>query len=211
MCIKLELNYSDLYGFVGNPGRITRTIVVGKNASLVRRILYILTYLIRCNEVYENLETRSESDSGNIFSHEREMDNTYASRLEDKIVKQLVGSTTDVESIAIPRTQDGGGSSSGGNGNGGGGAGTVAQAAAAAAAGTETYYPSSESPESITDNRSSTSFGSSTAHQWSTSNDHPIMESRARPPTARWSSSSSSNDEPPVVSASGTCSISMPK
>lgn len=140
------------------------------------------------------------------------MDNTYASRLEDKIVKQLVGSTTDVESIAIPRTQDGGGSSGGGgdNGNGGGGAGTVAQAAAAAA-GTETYYPSSESPESITDNRSSTSFGSSTAHQWSTSNDHPIMESRTRPPTARWSSSSSSNDEPPVVSASGTCSISMPK
>lgn len=194
-CIKL--NFSDLYGYVGNPGRITRTVVVGKNISLVRRILYILTYLIRCNEVYENLETRSVSDSGNIFSHEREMDNTYASRLEDKIVKQLVGSTTDVESIAIPRPQDG----TGGN------ASTTAQAAT----GTATYYPS-ESPESIADNRSSISFGSTAANhmQWSTSHD---MESRtpcSRPPTARWGSSNSSNEEP-VVSASGTCSISMPK
>lgn len=194
-CIKL--NFSDLYGYVGNPGRITRTVVVGKNISLVRRILYILTYLIRCNEVYENLETRSESDSGNIFSHEREMDNTYATRLEDKIVKQLVRSTTDVESIAIPRPQDGTGDN----------ASTTAQAAT----GTATYYPS-ESPESIADNRSSISFGSTATNhmQWSTSHD---MESRtpcSRPPTARWSSSNSSNEEP-VVSASGTCSISMPK
>ena len=130
------------------------------------------------------------------------MDNTYTSRLEDKIVKQLVGSTTDVESIAIPRPQDGDTST-----------------AAQATTGTVAYYPSSESPESFADNRSSTSFGSPAAThiQWSTSNDHPIMDPatttgtlNSRPPTARWSSSNSSNEEP-IVSASGTCSISMPK
>ncbi|KAG1122053.1 hypothetical protein G6F42_011841 [Rhizopus arrhizus] len=70
---------SDLYGFVGTPSRITRTIVVGLRSSVVRRILYILTYFIRCNEVYENTESRTivkkdllstSVSSDSIFSRE---------------------------------------------------------------------------------------------------------------------------------------------
>ncbi|KAG0165439.1 Folliculin-interacting protein 1 [Apophysomyces sp. BC1015] len=94
---------SDLYGYVGTPSRITRTIVVGRRANIVRRILYILSYLIRCNEVYENLQSLSDVDSEKIFSQERGMDDSCVSKLEDKIVRQLIGSSTDVESIAIPK------------------------------------------------------------------------------------------------------------
>ena len=43
--------YRDLYGAVTTPLRITRTIVTGQSAPLVCRLLYLLTYFIRCSEV----------------------------------------------------------------------------------------------------------------------------------------------------------------
>ncbi|XP_073500799.1 folliculin-interacting protein 2 isoform X2 [Phyllobates terribilis] len=44
----------DLYGAIGSPVRMTRTVVAGKRKDLVQRILYILTYFIRCSELQEN-------------------------------------------------------------------------------------------------------------------------------------------------------------
>lgn len=106
--VELIFCNSDLYGFVGTPSRITRTIVVGLRPSVVRRILYILTYFIRCNEVYENTESRTivkkdmlstSASTDSIFS--RELDDANSEhKFEDKIVRHLTG---DVESIAIPR------------------------------------------------------------------------------------------------------------
>ncbi|KAF9906582.1 Folliculin-interacting protein 1 [Linnemannia zychae] len=46
---------SDLYGNIGTSSRISRTIVVGSNGSFVRRMLYILSYFIRCNEVFQRV------------------------------------------------------------------------------------------------------------------------------------------------------------
>ncbi|KAI9310984.1 folliculin-interacting protein middle domain-containing protein [Dichotomocladium elegans] len=205
---------SDLYGYVGSPGRITRTVVVGKRSSLVRRILYVLTYLIRCNEVYENVESLSEPDPRNIFSQERDMDNTYVSRLEDKIVKQLIGLATDVESIAIPRAQNmPSPDSTGGNG------------------GRTGYYPSSASPESITpEHRSSASFGSaanmfSSNRPWSPNpsafpSDPPKVTDThgKRVSSSLLTTGSDCSDadslpifEEPIVSASGVYPIPMPK
>ncbi|KAK3837394.1 MAG: folliculin-interacting protein middle domain-containing protein [Linnemannia gamsii] len=46
---------SDLYGNIGTSSRISRTIVVGSNANFVRRLLYILSYFIRCNEVFQRV------------------------------------------------------------------------------------------------------------------------------------------------------------
>ena len=43
----------DLFGTVGYPPKITKTVVVGKDPTLVRQILYILSYFIRCSEVKE--------------------------------------------------------------------------------------------------------------------------------------------------------------
>ncbi|KAF9132756.1 Folliculin-interacting protein 1, partial [Linnemannia schmuckeri] len=46
---------SDLYGNIGTSSRISRTIVVGSNGSFVRRLLFILSYFIRCNEVFQRV------------------------------------------------------------------------------------------------------------------------------------------------------------
>ncbi|KAJ8247391.1 hypothetical protein GJAV_G00245840 [Gymnothorax javanicus] len=44
----------DLYGTVGSPVRVARTVVVGKRRDLVQRALYVLTYFIRCSDLQEN-------------------------------------------------------------------------------------------------------------------------------------------------------------
>ncbi|RXM30847.1 Folliculin-interacting protein 1 [Acipenser ruthenus] len=44
----------DLYGAIGSPVRLSRTVVVGKKQDLVQRLLYFLTYFIRCSELQEN-------------------------------------------------------------------------------------------------------------------------------------------------------------
>uniref|UniRef100_A0A803Y0V1 Folliculin interacting protein 2 n=1 Tax=Meleagris gallopavo TaxID=9103 RepID=A0A803Y0V1_MELGA len=51
----------DLYGAIGSPVRLTRTVVVGKRKELVQRLLYVLTYFIRCSELQENQLTWSEA------------------------------------------------------------------------------------------------------------------------------------------------------
>ncbi|XP_064004799.1 folliculin-interacting protein 2 isoform X2 [Pogoniulus pusillus] len=50
----------DLYGAIGSPVRLTRTVIVGKRKELVQRLLYVLTYFIRCSELQENHLTWSE-------------------------------------------------------------------------------------------------------------------------------------------------------
>ncbi|CAH2300607.1 Hypothetical predicted protein [Pelobates cultripes] len=55
----------DLYGAIGSPVRMTRTVVVGKRKDLVQRILYVLTYFIRCSELQEsNLVQSTSPDQG---------------------------------------------------------------------------------------------------------------------------------------------------
>ncbi|XP_040827268.1 folliculin-interacting protein 2 isoform X2 [Ochotona curzoniae] len=44
----------DLYGAIGSPVRLARTVVLGKQKDLVQRILYVLTYFLRCSELQEN-------------------------------------------------------------------------------------------------------------------------------------------------------------
>ncbi|CAL1529000.1 unnamed protein product [Lymnaea stagnalis] len=44
----------DLFGAIGLPLKISRTMVVGKKAEVVKDFLYILSYFIRCSEVHEN-------------------------------------------------------------------------------------------------------------------------------------------------------------
>ncbi|KAK6169131.1 hypothetical protein SNE40_020241 [Patella caerulea] len=44
---------SDLYGAIGYPLKQARTVVVGKNADLVKKVLTILSYFIRCSDIHE--------------------------------------------------------------------------------------------------------------------------------------------------------------
>ncbi|KAM9695412.1 folliculin-interacting protein 1 isoform 1-T1 [Trichechus inunguis] len=43
----------DLYGAIGSPVRLARTVIVGKRQDMVQRLLYFLTYFIRCSELQE--------------------------------------------------------------------------------------------------------------------------------------------------------------
>ncbi|NXA84758.1 FNIP1 protein, partial [Thryothorus ludovicianus] len=43
----------DLYGAIGSPVRLAKTVVVGRRHDLVQRLLYFLTYFIRCSELQE--------------------------------------------------------------------------------------------------------------------------------------------------------------
>lgn len=54
----LWVQLGDLYGALGSPCKMAKTVIVGNNADLVRQIMYCLTYFIRCCEVYENAESR---------------------------------------------------------------------------------------------------------------------------------------------------------
>ncbi|NXD87247.1 FNIP2 protein, partial [Halcyon senegalensis] len=54
----------DLYGAIGSPVRLTRTVIVGKRKELVQRLLYVLTYFIRCSELQENQMTWSHEKAG---------------------------------------------------------------------------------------------------------------------------------------------------
>ncbi|KAK3595116.1 hypothetical protein CHS0354_002368 [Potamilus streckersoni] len=47
----------DLYGAIGFPLRLSRTVVVGKKAELVKKIIYVLSYFIRCSDILETSET----------------------------------------------------------------------------------------------------------------------------------------------------------
>ncbi|RUS27488.1 folliculin-interacting protein middle domain-containing protein [Jimgerdemannia flammicorona] len=94
---------SDLYGNVGSPSRLCRTIVVGQQASIVRRILYILSYFIRCNEVYENSIQLDSSEAGKtIFGMEHE---EAIPSPKERTPRQVNGST-EVKSINIPKKKN---------------------------------------------------------------------------------------------------------
>lgn len=48
---------SDLYGAIGVPTCLARTVVVGRKQELVSMILFILSYFIRCSEILESVES----------------------------------------------------------------------------------------------------------------------------------------------------------
>ena len=52
--------FRDLYGAVGFPLRVTRTVVVGKDSKIVSKVLNILSYFIRCTEVFEHVQKRDD-------------------------------------------------------------------------------------------------------------------------------------------------------
>ena len=43
----------DLYGAVGNPLRLCRTVITGKKRDLIKRLLVVLSYFVRCSDVIE--------------------------------------------------------------------------------------------------------------------------------------------------------------
>ncbi|XP_061926125.1 folliculin-interacting protein 1 isoform X1 [Entelurus aequoreus] len=57
----------DLYGAIGSPVRLSRTVVVGRRQDLVQRLLYVLTYFIRCSELLETHMLDSVEDEAIVI------------------------------------------------------------------------------------------------------------------------------------------------
>ncbi|KAM4547290.1 folliculin-interacting protein 1 isoform 1-T1 [Fundulus diaphanus] len=57
----------DLYGAIGSPVRLSRTVVVGRRQDLVQRLLYVLTYFIRCSELLETHMLDSAEDEAIVM------------------------------------------------------------------------------------------------------------------------------------------------
>ncbi|XP_072526415.1 folliculin-interacting protein 2 isoform X2 [Salminus brasiliensis] len=53
----------DLYGALGSPVRVCRTVVVGRRRELVQRVLYVLSYFIRCSDLQESAQPPGHTDS----------------------------------------------------------------------------------------------------------------------------------------------------
>ncbi|XP_045896591.1 folliculin-interacting protein 1 isoform X1 [Micropterus dolomieu] len=57
----------DLYGSIGSPVRLSRTVVIGRRQELVQRLLYVLTYFIRCSELLETHMLDSAEDEAIVM------------------------------------------------------------------------------------------------------------------------------------------------
>ncbi|KAM4676119.1 folliculin-interacting protein 1 isoform 2-T2 [Discoglossus pictus] len=57
----------DLYGAIGSPVRSSKTVVIGKRQDLVQRLLYFLTYFIRCSELQETHLLESGEDEAIVM------------------------------------------------------------------------------------------------------------------------------------------------
>ncbi|XP_051559649.1 folliculin-interacting protein 2-like isoform X2 [Myxocyprinus asiaticus] len=53
----------DLYGALGSPVRVCRTVVVGHRRELVQRVLYVLSYFIRCSDLQEHTQLQGQMDN----------------------------------------------------------------------------------------------------------------------------------------------------
>lgn len=62
-----SLCVGDLYGSIGSPVRLSRTVVVGRRQELVQRLLYVLTYFIRCSELLETHMLDSAEDEAIVM------------------------------------------------------------------------------------------------------------------------------------------------
>eukprot|EP00127_Corallochytrium_limacisporum_P006778 Clim_evm48s235 gene=Clim_evmTU48s235 len=78
----------DLYGNVGPQNRLARTLIVGRDANLIRKILHILTYFIRCNEVFEDDFKLDGLERGEFLNLDEEVDSMH-SRSEAEDTEQL--------------------------------------------------------------------------------------------------------------------------
>ncbi|KAJ7997170.1 hypothetical protein DPEC_G00226180 [Dallia pectoralis] len=57
----------DLYGAIGSPVRLSRTVVVGRRQEFVQRLLNLLTYFIRCSELLETHLLDSAEDEAIVI------------------------------------------------------------------------------------------------------------------------------------------------
>lgn len=107
---------SDLYGAVGDPPRIARTVITGKDKNLVTKLLHILSYFIRCSEVYEqpveqppNLPTDSlsASPSENLITSTEQADIQAVPKDSGKILPESSENSSQVSGKTLETNCEG--------------------------------------------------------------------------------------------------------
>lgn len=85
-CNPLWGQLSDLYGAVGSPTKVARTIICGNsiNGEIISKILYTLTYFIRCSIIERNSLSRYSTDDENKEADKLTQQKTYAKPTETK-------------------------------------------------------------------------------------------------------------------------------
>ncbi|XP_041485512.1 folliculin-interacting protein 2-like [Lytechinus variegatus] len=102
----------DMYGNIGLPNRVAKTVIVGKRADVVCRLLYVLSYFIRCSEVHEINEKCEDiimectqlalSESDDSIDRRRTLtEDMFLAKTEDSGIED-VGGLTQSESSNKP-------------------------------------------------------------------------------------------------------------
>ena len=85
-----------MYGAVGFPLRVTRTVVVGKDSKVVSQVLNILSYFIRCTEVFEHVQKRDDGSKDdmkeNVSCFGQESVQTICSQCGNKSLSEVENS-----------------------------------------------------------------------------------------------------------------------
>ncbi|XP_026531651.1 folliculin-interacting protein 2 [Notechis scutatus] len=111
----------DLYGAVGSPVRMTRTVIVGKHKDFVQRILYVLTYFLRCSDLQENyLVWNGQLDKGEQAANGRNIITTLEKgeveesdyvvvtvQNEPALVPPVVPPKNDATAVAVAAEREG--------------------------------------------------------------------------------------------------------
>ena len=83
----------DLYGAVGFPLRVARTVVVGKDSRLVEQVLNILSYFIRCTEVFEHVQKIDEGSKDGAQDKDSNFGESVCSQCGNKSLSEFENSS----------------------------------------------------------------------------------------------------------------------
>jgi hypothetical protein len=84
----------DLHGAVNQPLRLVRTVIVGQNRDLVERILFLLSYFIRCgNSSYYDI-SQEKFDFNQIASKTKSTSNSSEAKSDDNSMDKPFKNTT---------------------------------------------------------------------------------------------------------------------
>lgn len=107
----------DLYGSIGNPSRLAKTIVCGAHTVTINKVLSVLTYFVRCGEIQRVKSTKvfdktEIEEAINCKDGRKKMSNSnmsttvHPTELEGNRVKGLPRNKTCLKNIATVRHND---------------------------------------------------------------------------------------------------------
>lgn len=88
----------DLYGAIGHPTKISKTIVCGNETLLMNKLLNVLTYFIRCGEI-------RRSTASEVINQDEIRDVLYGARSETSTVVASAATAADVQQLTTTKSR----------------------------------------------------------------------------------------------------------